>query len=316
MSESISYLAEKSHQLLEDWLQSCTRRGKLSRNTISVGIVVLHHLTRKCPAEPEEVMSPGGEITGARSGLHDILRTYGIERPEKYLKEVTTRQAHPDGKRLFEAFEYGRILANLAEEERNQLLLELIGVLTERVNEWFRRQNLRIAFERSYSPVEWIRRILEEAKPKSGGVVEQHLIGAKLERRYTDVEVANFPSHAADDQTGRPGDFSIGDTVYHVTATPGPAVIQKCRENIKSGLHPVLLVPGERVVGAMNFAEYEGIEKRLSVIAIEEFVALNIIEMAAGQQTKFIEILQEIIGIYNRRLEKVETDISLKIEVR
>jgi len=313
---TIDKLKEKSQKVLQDWLHSCTRHGRLSRNTIAVGIVVLDHLKNKCPVTPDEVISPGGEIIGSRSRLHETLRIYGISQPEKYLKEVTTRQAHPDGKRLFEAFEYGNILTVIAEEERNQLLIELIGVLKEEVDKWFRRQNLKISFERQYSPIEWIHKILEEAKGKSGGIVEQHLIGAKLEKRHPDVEVDNFPSHAADVQTGRSGDFTIGDTVYHVTASPGPSVIQKCSENIKSGLHPVILVPSVHVVRAVSFAEYEGIEKCLSVIAIENFVALNIIEMATGVQTSFFEILQEIINVYNERLEEVETDMSLKIEVQ
>jgi hypothetical protein len=313
---TINELKEESHQILQNWLQSCTRHGRLSRNTIAVGIVVLHHLRNKCPVTPDEVTSPGGEIRDARSGLHEIMRIYGISQPEKYLKEVTTRQAHPDGIRLFESFEYGGFFANFSKEEQERLLLELINTLIGKVNEWFRRQNLKISFERNYSPVEWIHKILEEAKGKSGGVVEQHLVGAKLERRHTDVEVLNFPGYAADVQTGRYGDFTIGDTVYHVTATPGPSVIKKCSENIKSGLHPVLLVPKVHIGKSLSFAEYEGIEKCLSVIAIEDFVALNIIEMATGARARFIDILQEIINIYNERLEEVETDMSLKIEIQ
>ncbi len=104
--------------------------------------------------------------------------------------------------------------------------------------------------------------------------------------------------------------------MYHVTATPGPGVIQKCHENISSDLHPVLLVPSEQVLKAVSFAEYEGIKKYLSVIAIEDFVAINIIEMATGNQAEFIQILQEIVDLYNERLEEVETDMSLKIDVQ
>lgn len=313
---SADQIKEKSHQLLQEWLQLCTRGHKISRNTIAVGIVVLDHLRHKSPITPNQVISPGGEIIGSRSRLHPILRTYGVSQPEKYLKEVTTRQAHPDGKKLFEAFEYGAIFSGLIQEEREQILFELIGILTGEINKWFDRQNLKISFERQYSPIEWIHKILEEAKSKSGGVVEQHLVGAKLQKRHTEVEISNFPGHAADVQTGRSGDFTVGDTVYHVTATPTPNVVQKCSENIKSALHPVLLVPGDLVAKAKSFAEFAGLEKRLSVIAIEDFVALNIIEMATGNQAKFLEILQEIITIYNERLEEVETDMSLKIEIQ
>ena len=175
---------------------------------------------------------------------------------------------------------------------------------------------MKLSLKQHHSPVEWIRQILEEAKGKSEGVVEHCLVGAKSKKRYANTEISAFPCHSAGIQTRHSGDFIIGDTIYHVTATLTPSIIQKCDEDIKSGLHPLLLVPSELVSKAKYFAEYIGIEKRLSVIAIEDFVALNIIEMATGNQAKFLEVLQEIINIYNERLEEVETDMSLKIEVQ
>jgi hypothetical protein len=301
--------------LFNNWIQSCIRANKLSRNTIAVGIVVLDHLINKCPVLPHEVISSGGEIIGSRSRLHQVLRHYGIDQPEKYLKEVTTRQAHPDGKRLFDWFEYGAIFSSLSENERRQLLLRFVRLLTVEIDRWFERQNLKISLERVHSPSEWISIIVNEAKGKSGGVVEQHLVGAKLQARHTGIKVENFPGHAGDVQTGRPGDFQIGRTVYHVTASPTPAVIQKCGENIRADLFPVLLVPGALVTKSKSFAEYAGLEKRLSVIAIEDFIALNIIEMANEAGASFFETLRQIIELYNERVEAVETDMSLRIDL-
>jgi Domain of unknown function (DUF4928) len=51
-------------------------------------------------------------------------------------------------------------------------------------------------------------------------------------------------------------------------------------------------------------------------VAIEDFIALNIIEMSVGDQQQFIEKLRAIVESYNTRLEAVETDLSLKIELR
>ena len=89
-----------SQRLLAEWIKSCTRNNKLSRNTVAVGIVVLDHLLQKCPVARTEVVSSGGEIKGARSGLASILEVHGV--PATYLKEATTRQVHQDGQRLFE----------------------------------------------------------------------------------------------------------------------------------------------------------------------------------------------------------------------
>ncbi|MCB0226532.1 MAG: hypothetical protein KDI02_22760, partial [Anaerolineae bacterium] len=111
MTINVDQIKQESHQTLDEWIISCTRGGKVSRNTVSVGIVVLDQLYQNCPVSRDEVISPGGEVKGARSGLSNILERYGI--PSRYLKEVTTRQGHQDGQRLFEAFDWGNKLVDL-----------------------------------------------------------------------------------------------------------------------------------------------------------------------------------------------------------
>jgi hypothetical protein len=307
-------IRQESHQILNDWIVSCTRGGSVSRNTISMGIVVFDHLRQKCPVLKDKVISQGGEVKGARSGLRNILKAYGI--PRNYLKEVTTRQGHQDGQRLLEAFDWGNKLADLSEEEREILLLELIEDLSNRATEWLKRQNLKLELDRRQAPTTWVKLIVENAKQRSGGVVEQHLVGAKLEKRFKNIEIPNHPAHAGDRQTARAGDFTISNIVYHVTATPSRDVIQKCAENIKVGRHPILLVPSEQEYRAKALAQDEGIDKDLTIISIEAFVAMNIIELATDENKDFFGILQDIIHIYNRRLAEVETDLSLQIEAR
>jgi Domain of unknown function (DUF4928) len=54
----------------------------------------------------------------------------------------------------------------------------------------------------------------------------------------------------------------------------------------------------------------------VGVVAIEDFIALNLVEMANDSASQFFDVLIQIIEIYNMRLEEVETDMSLKIEVQ
>ncbi len=313
MSE-LEAIAPKAHAILTNWIDSCTRGGKVSRNTVAVGIIVLDHLRQGMPVPRERVISQGGEVKGARSSLRTTLQLYGI--PQNYLKEVTTRQGHQDGQRLFEALVWGEVLAPLTETQRDALLVELIEMLKTYASQWLNRQSLKLALDRRESPTAWIGAIIEGAKSLSGGVVEQHLVGAKLARRHQDVDVPNHPAHAADRQTARSGDFSIKGIVYHVTANPSRGVIEKCIENVKAGLKPVLLVPREAEYRAKALAEEEKIDKSLSIISIESFVALNIIELAIDNDQDFFGVLQEIINTYNERLAAVETDLSLKIDVK
>jgi hypothetical protein len=303
----------KLSRAVDAWLISCQRRGAISRNTIAVGIVVLHKLRQKVPLAESDILSKGGEISGSRAGLPSVLATYGIS--EKYLKEATTRQAHQDGQRLLESVEYGKQLAKLPPAARDLELTAEIEKLARHAREWLARKHIKIACDRQWAPSAWIQLILEEAKGKSGGKVEQHLVGAKLEQRHPNIEISNHPGHAADVQTGRVGDFAVGATRYHVTAAPGLAVVEKCAANISSGLHPILLVPRSQAAKAVHLAEALMIEKRLSVVAIEDFVGENIIEMSHDSQTDFLSVLRSIVDKYNARLAAVETDMSLKIEI-
>ena len=307
-------LTQKSHDLLNEWLQSCTRNKRISRNTVAIGIVVFEHLKRDCPVSRNDVISQGGEVSGARSGLGKTLESNGI--PQSYLKEVTTRQGHQDGQRLFEMFDWGNIFANLSAKERDEILLDLIAVLRSLANAWLKRQNLKLDIDRRQAPTTWINIIVENAKGRSGGIVEQQLVGAKLARRFQNVDIPNHPVHAADRQTERLGDFTISNLVYHVTAAPSRNVLHKCADNLKAGLHPVLLIPSEQENKVRILAQDEGIDQQLTIISIESFVALNIIELATDEHKDFFSVLKEIVEIYNTRLAAVETDLSLQIEVR
>lgn len=301
-------------KILENWLITCKRKGKISRNTIAVGLVVINHLRKSCPVTREDVLSPGGEIKGARSGLKKILEKYGV--PDHYLGEATTRQVHQDGQRLLDMLEWGKGLSVIPELERDVILLTLAQSLSDRALVWLNRRNLKLDIDRRQSPATWIHLIVDNAKSRSSGIVEQHLIGAKLERRFKDIQIPNHAAHAADVQTARDGDFSISQYIYHVTASPGEGVIKKCANNIRAGKFPILLVPGEQENKAKTLAEIEGIEKTLTIISIENFIALNIIELAIDEKKDYFLILQEIVSVYNKRLQEVETDLSLRIDVK
>jgi hypothetical protein len=295
------------------WLKSRERAKKISRNTIAVGIVVLDHLRRECPTRPDRLFSSGGELRGARSGLQETFRRYGI--PPKLLKEATGRQAAPDARALAEALRYGQDLVPLDPTAREEQLQKGLALLIAKAHDWLNRQPIKVNCDRQQSPAFWIASILEKAKGRSGGVVEQHLVGAKLQRRHPEIAIPNHPGHAADVQTGRSGDFPLPNVSYHVTATDGKEAVGRCKENIGAGIHPVLLLPKRHIVKANAYAEIAGIQNRISIIAIEDFITQNVIEMSTHQQQDFFSTLKAIIDEYNRRLEAVETDMSLKIEL-
>ena len=300
-------------EVVAEWLKSRERSKRVSRNTIAVGIVVLDHLRSQCPTAPDELFSKGGELKGSRSGLPDTLERYGI--PRKFLKEATTRQAHQDARILAEKLEYGKGLALLGRDSRELQLQKGLALLVAKAHAWLGRQPIKVNCDRQESPSLWITSILEKAKGRSGGIVEQHLVGAKLQQRHPEIVIPNHPSHAGDVQTGRSGDFPLQSVSYHVTATDGKEAVERCRQNIGAGVYPVLLLPKRYIDKATVYAEIAGVQNRISILAIEDFITQNIIEMSTQQQRDFFSTLKAIIDEYNRRLEQVETDMSLKIDL-
>src|ERR1041384_3958539 len=159
MKSDLAEVSSQSRKMLQAWIDSCTRGGKVSRNTIAIGIVVLDHLRRTCPVERRDVISKGGELKGARSGLTKILEKYRI--PGSFLREVTTRQGHQDGQRLFYSFDWGKSIMGLPTAQREDLLLELIGRIVSLAIQWLKRQSLRLNVDRRDAPATWIRTIID-----------------------------------------------------------------------------------------------------------------------------------------------------------
>jgi hypothetical protein len=77
----------------------------------------------------------------------------------------------------------------------------------------------------------------------------------------------------------------------------------------------LLLVPRDQFVKARNIAEDQEVASRITIMGIEDFIALNVIEMSRGEQQAFVSILKAIVEKYNRRPSEVGSDQSLKIEI-
>ena len=176
-------------------------------------------------------------------------------------------------------------------------------------------QRLELCLDPGLSPGSWVKLLLQAAHPKSRGEVAQHLIGAKLERRHPGANIPTHADSAGDAQAEPPGDLLLGTTAFHVTAAPGKEVIAKCGDNLTAGYHPVLLVPGEMVERTRGMADAEGLADRITIASLEDFVAVNIIEMSTGDKSLFLRTLNDILDAYNRRIEAAETDQSLRVRI-
>jgi Domain of unknown function (DUF4928) len=146
------------------------------------------------------------------------------------------------------------------------------------------------------------------------GPVAQYLVGAKLQLRFPGIAISNDSYAAADEQTGRQGDFTVQDTAFHVIVAPMPAVFDKCVTNLNEGKNAFLLVPARSVEGARQNADNMA-SGRIDVAAIESFVGFNVNEIAMFGKGASTKALLKLLEIYNTRVNAVETDSSLMIEI-
>ena len=106
----------------------------------------------------------------------------------------------------------------------------------------------------------------------------QHMVGAKLDCALGQGQLEHNSFSTSDQQSGRKGDFFVGDVAIHVTTSPGEAVIRRCRENLDDGHRAVLVTRQRGLTVAEGLADNVGLGDRIDVFEIEQFVALNLYE--------------------------------------
>ncbi len=287
-----------------------------ANGSIATALVVLNRLKENFDLDFSAHIAEGGmQIKGASgAAVASILNSFGEARPFAREGGRTNRGGPSEIKSLLDNLR--RLsLDTKPEVERNKILESMMSFLVDRVKEYHNRQKIKLTFNPSHSTWHIIHKLLEEsALLGKAGYLAQHLVGAKLELRFPEIQVTNQCASAADIQTQRPGDFLIGNTVFHVTVSPMPAVFEKCRHNISQGYSPYLLIPDKKLIGARQLAE-QICGNQITVESIESFVSHNINEISFFERNNLISNLRDLILIYNRRVDKVETDKSLMIEM-
>lgn len=150
---------------------------------------------------------------------------------------------------------------------------------------------------------------------KIGGPVAQHLVGAKLARRFPGKIIENYAATAPDEQLKREADFLVENAAFHVSVAPTSDHLRRCAESLVQGRQPYLIVPAAQVAKARAFAEDKKIEGRVAIVAVETFVGQNIDEMGEFRRGKVKPEMAAVLAEYNRRVAEAETDQSIQISV-
>jgi hypothetical protein len=149
------------------------------------------------------------------------------------------------------------------------------------------------------------------------GMVLQHLVGAKLELLLegSGLKIDHYGASVADGPTSRSGDFLVGDTVIHVTTSPGEALMYKCRNNLNAGLQPIIVTLFNKLEMGKGNAGVLQIQKRVEILAIEQFLTANLYEHSRFQRARQQHTVEQLILRYNRIVDTVENDPSIRIQI-
>lgn len=300
-----------------DWYEDHRKRDKSARtNTINVGLIVSRMVREGLPISQERLLSENQSQVRGLSGtaMKKILAEHGEHR--KYTSEGgrTSRGTIPKAQGLVERWNRVNIdgldVAVLADQ------LESFFVEKAKVD-YFDKQRIKVDLNHNKPVALTVGEILKAAAARDDrptGSVLQHLIGAKLELRFPDLDVGRDKATTADLQTERNGDFQIGTTAFHVTVSPMEKLMDRCRDNLAEGVRPVIIVPASRVLAAKQLAEVAAIDQSVGVVEAESYIGTNIEELALYNSDRIREGLARLIRRYNDRITDVESDLSLRID--
>ena len=105
------------------------------------------------------------------------------------------------------------------------------------------------------------------------------------------------------------------DVVIHVTSAPSEALIRKCGDNLSKGIRPMIITTYRGVIVAEQLAQNAGLENRIDVFDIEQFVASNLYELGKFKKDERRNTAEKLIITYNHIIDSCETDPSLKISM-
>ncbi|MCG9066317.1 DUF4928 family protein [Laribacter hongkongensis] len=292
-------------------------RKFIGKGPLCVALVVTQHARKSLPLNPDALLTEaGGQVLGLGKGpVQTVLNRHGITRVLAAEGGRTSRGS------IGNMRDYVAFLNDLAATDTVDLdAVEAFWI--DRVHEFFSAKPFKIRLDASRSLRTLVRDMRVQAEERQrntpgmqyAGAVLQHLVGAKLDCALGAGKFEHNSFSTSDAQSGRNGDFFIGDVAIHVTTAPGEAVIGRCRDNIDDGHRPIIVTTARGLTVAEGLAENAGLGERIDVFEVEQFVALNLYELGKFAAEGRRVAVADVVRRYNEIVEEFETDPSLKIE--
>lgn len=257
------------------------RHVGLSKGSLSLALILTRNAKAKLfpLSRTDFVTAAGGQVVGLGGpAVKKILADHGIER-------ILSSEGGRTSRGNMERMEAYIGVLNALHERGGLNLDDAEKFWVARVLAFFDALPFTFKLDPARSLRNCIRDLLAQAVERQrevkgtmyAGAVMQHLVGATL-----DIVTGGLHKHhgfaVADAPSARSGDFLLGDVAVHVTTAPGEALIAKCVGNLSSGLRPLIVTTEDGVGGAKALARQAGVDERLDIVEIEQFLAMNLYE--------------------------------------
>lgn len=304
---------------LEHKLKSFQKDNNIvTKGPLSVVIQLTHAVKGKSfPLDSNDFKTEKeGQVAGLGGGnLKKILKEHGIT---QLLSSEGGRTSRGSMGLMIKYFEF----LNEWNAAESVDLNAVEAFWAKQVKEYFSNQPFKLTADTSKTIGCNLDELFDQAKKRQKenpgtqylGTVLQHLVAAKLCLILPEGSFEIHGASVADAPTARSGDFVINKTIIHCTTFVGDLLVNKCKENISSGYHPVIITIFERVQTALNQIEDAGLAGRVEVWDIQQFLSANVHEHSLFNEEKRNAKLGAIIDNYNRIVLEKETDPSLRIE--
>ncbi|MBQ7501930.1 DUF4928 family protein [bacterium] len=289
-----------------------------SKGRLSLVIQFTHMAADKeFPLRKEDFQTDSkGQVSGIGGGnLKRILQEHGI-----------TRQLTSEGGRTSRG-SMGLMMAyvdflNKWHEEESVNLSEAENFWAEEVRRFFSSRPFILTADTTRTLRANLDDLFEQARKREQqnkgtrylGAMLQHLVAAKLQAVLPDGAFEIHGASVADSVTDRSGDFVINNTIIHCTTMTGDLLMEKCKRNLTADARPVIITIYDRVHTALTMLEDADLSGRVEVWDIQQFLSSNILEHSLFVEENRNTTLADIINRYNKIIETVENDPSLRIE--
>lgn len=310
-------IAPEAFRAYEDWhAEVAGQEASAQLNAYFGAIAAIGYLKREFPLQQSKLINSNNQVRGIKGIVRESMNRHGEFRQLPSELGRTTRSTAVRAAALIERFNSNVALINLSAVDRTTVFSEIEDIVVLEIQKYLDRQAIRVQIDLNLPGPVIVANILKAAMElKYGGSVAQHLVGAKLAIRFPDQSIENHPYTAADQQTGRRGDFQIGQSVFHVTIGEQPGHFEKCGENLRQGLKPYLLVPEARMNVVRTYFDDYGLTGKAAAQSIESFVGQNMDELGDFQTDGLRNSFAALLAEYNQRVSLSESNRGLMIEI-